>query len=154
MIALIQGDEKFVEEIKKMMQNKKMSMAELSRKANIPYATLYKILNMQRKPNLKTLRAILRVFYEEKENFVAVIAARHVLEEIEIRANKIKFYPSTNIEDALISAVRAEKDGAKAIVCAPIISSVVEKMVDVPVVTIKPKDSLIKAIENALKKIS
>lgn len=151
--ALIRGYEEFVEELKKVLEDKNMSVTELSKRADIPYTTLYKIMNMQRKPNLKTLRAILRVFYEEKGSFVAVIAARHVLEEIELKTDKIRFYPSTNIEDALISAVRAEKDGAKAIVCAPIISSIVEKMVDVPVITIRPKNSLVKAIENALKRI-
>ncbi len=152
-IALIRGDKEFVEELKKVLEKENISVAELSRRANIPYTTLYKIMNMQRKPNLKTLRAILKVFYEEKDSFVAVIAARHILEEISFDMSKVKFYPSTNLEDVLISAVKAEKEGAKAIVCAPIISSIVEKMVDVPVVTIKPKDSLIKAIENALKKI-
>ena len=153
MTALIHGDKEFVEELKRVLEDKNMSMAELSRRANIPYTTLYKIINMRRRPNLKTLRAILRVFYEEKGSFVAVIAARHVLEEVNFKIDRIKFYPSTNIEDALISAVRAEKDGAKAIVCAPIISNAVEKMVDVPVITIKPRDSLVKAVESALKRI-
>ncbi|RLI76972.1 transcriptional regulator [Archaeoglobales archaeon] len=152
-IALIRGDEEFVDELKRVLQSQNISVAELSRRANVPYTTLYKIMKRQRKPNLNTLRAILQVFYEEKDSFVAVIAARHVLEEIDFKTDRIRFYPSTNIEDALISAVRAEKEGAKAIVCAPIISSIVEKMVDVPVITIKPRDSLVKAIESALRRI-
>ena len=152
-VALVYGDKEFIKELKRILKDNNISISELSRRANIPYTTLYKILNMQRKPNLKTLRAILRVFYEEKSSFVAVIAARHILEEVNFKTDKIKFYPAMNLEDALISAVRAEKDGAKAIVCAPIISNVVEKMVDVPVITIKPRDSLVRAIESALKRI-
>jgi predicted transcriptional regulator len=37
----------------------------------------------------------------------------------------------------------AEKDGAAGIVCAPILSSMVEKIVDIPVAIMKPKASTV-----------
>ncbi|MDD3316175.1 MAG: transcriptional regulator, partial [Methanosarcina sp.] len=53
----------------------------------------------------------------------------------------------------IIAAVNAERDGAKALVCAPIVSPTVEKILNIPVTTIIPKSSLIDAIELALKKM-
>lgn len=57
------------------------------------------------------------------------------------------------MEEAIIAAVNAERDGAKALVCAPIVSPTVEKILNIPVTTIIPKSSLIDAIELALKKM-
>jgi predicted transcriptional regulator len=88
----------------------------------------------------------------DEEEFVALIAARYVLEEMNF-GESIKIYPATTLEDAIVAAVRAEKEGAGVIVCAPVISSLVERMVDVPVVTIKPTESVRKAVEIALKKV-
>jgi predicted transcriptional regulator len=57
------------------------------------------------------------------------------------------------MEEAIIAAVNAERDGAKALVCAPIVSPTVEKILNIPVTTIIPKSSLIEAIELALRKM-
>jgi predicted transcriptional regulator len=65
----------------------------------------------------------------------------------------IREYSATSMEEAIIAAVNAERDGAKALVCAPIVSPTIEKIINIPVTTIIPKDSLIDAIELALKKI-
>jgi len=91
--------------------------------------------------------------------FIAVIAARTVLDRIEERVMdvegkpiKIREYPATSMEEAIIAAVRAERDGAAALVCAPIVSTTVEKIVNIPVATIMPKSSLIRALELASRK--
>ena len=65
----------------------------------------------------------------------------------------LREYSATNIEEAIVAAVRAERDGAAALVCAPIVSPTVEKLLSIPVATIIPKDSLIRAIEVAARKI-
>ena len=65
---------------------------------------------------------------------------------------KVREYPVHTMEDAIVSAVRAEREGAIAIVCAPIVSSVIEQMVHIPVATIVPKDSVQRAIEVAARK--
>jgi predicted transcriptional regulator len=58
------------------------------------------------------------------------------------------------MEEAIIAAIQAEKRGASALVCAPIVSPTVEKIVDIPVTTIKPDPGLMEAIKLAAKKIS
>jgi predicted transcriptional regulator len=58
------------------------------------------------------------------------------------------------MEEAIIAAIKAERDGAKALVCAPIVSPTVEKILRIPVATIMPKNSLLEAIELVAKKIS
>jgi len=57
------------------------------------------------------------------------------------------------MEEAIIGAVRAEREGARALVCAPIVSPTVEKIIKIPVSAIMPKDSLLEAIENVARKL-
>lgn len=66
----------------------------------------------------------------------------------------IKEYAVTTVEETMIVAIQAEKEGASALVCAPIVSPTVEKIVNLPVTTIKPRASVSRAIEQAAKKIS
>jgi len=44
------------------------------------------------------------------------------------------------MEEAIIAAIKAERDGAKALVCAPIVSTTVEKVLRIPVVSIMPRE--------------
>jgi len=64
----------------------------------------------------------------------------------------VREYPAATIEDVIVAAIRAEDEGAKAIVCAPIVSSTVERVIRVPIVTIAPKDSVLEAIRIGAKK--
>lgn len=96
-----------------------------------------------------------------KRKFIAVIAARPVLDNIRETKKKIggnlctiREYSATSIEEAIIAAVRAEQEGARALVCAPIVSPTVEKILSIPVATIMPRNSLIEAIERVSRKIS
>ncbi|WNY23704.1 hypothetical protein MmiHf6_10170 [Methanimicrococcus hongohii] len=141
-----------------------MSAADFAKEAGIPYSTLYKILSGNRAPNIKTLRQLVYTAkkYEmpDANEFIAVIAARMVLDTITETKRKIggrlitvKEYSANSIEEAIIVATRAERDGAKALVCAPIVSHTVEKIVSIPVTTIMPKESITAAIEIAMKKI-
>ena len=65
---------------------------------------------------------------------------------------KVKEYPAQTVEDAIIAAVMAERDGALAVVCAPIIAPTIEKLLSIPVSIIIPRDSALRAIEVAAKK--
>jgi predicted transcriptional regulator len=141
-----------------------LTAVDFAKKANIPPSTLYKILSGNRDPNIKTLRQIVKTIREIKESdggeFIAVIAARSVLDNIVVTKKKIggklvtiREYSATSMEEAIIAAVNAERDGAKALVCAPIVSPTVEKILNIPVTTIIPKNSLIEAIELALRKM-
>ncbi len=143
------------------LKQRGMSIKELAEKARVPNATIYKITSGKRDPRLSTLKKILEVL-EPKEAFIAIIAARFLLDElknteIEIDGKKfkIKEYSANTIEDCIASAILAEKEGAQGIVCAPILSSLIERIVDIPVAIIKPKGTALKdAINSITKKIT
>jgi predicted transcriptional regulator len=141
-----------------------LSIHEFSTKAGIPQSTLYKILNEGREPNLKTLRQILQTIRKlegtKEGEFIALIATRPALDktiestvQVDGQDVAIREYPATSVEEAIIVAIQAEREGARAIVCAPIISHTIEKILNIPIAVIMPTGSLIHAIELALKKI-
>ncbi len=164
--AAVDSDEAFIKEFGRIIKEElRMTAAEFSEKSGIPASTIYKLLSGHREPNIKTLRQIVTVLRKmegtEKTEFIAVIAARPVLDYITEKKLKVKGrlltireYSATSMEEAIIAAIKAERDGAKALVCAPIVSTTVEKVLRIPVATIMPRDSLIEAIELAAKKMS
>lgn len=163
--AVMESDDRFREVLSKVIKDELgLTALEFAEKADIPQSTLYKVMSGKREPNMKTLRQIIKTIKKiegvEKGNFIAVIAARPVLDNISETKRKIcgnlctiREYSATSMEEAIIAAVRAERDGAKALVCAPIVSPTVEKILRIPVATIMPRDSLIEAIELVAKKI-
>ncbi len=164
--AALEGDEAFRAKLEKAItMDLGLTIATFSRRSKIPLSTLYKILSGEREPNLKTLRAIVKAVRSIEgaktgEKFIAVVASRPVLDGIkdrviEIRGRKItvREYPASSIEESIIAAVRAERDGALALVCAPITSSTVEKILRIPVAAIIPRESMVEAIETAARKV-
>jgi len=163
--AAVESDEAFIKAFYRVIKEElRMTASEFSEKSGIPPSTIYKLLSGHREPNIKTLRQIVNVLRKmegkEKTDFIAVIAARPVLDYITEKKLKvggkllkIREYSATSMEEAIIAAVRAERDGAKAVVCAPIVSTTVEKILRIPVTSIMPRDSLIEAIELAAKKM-
>ena len=163
--AAAESDEAFIKEFGRIIKEEHhLSAAEFSERSGIPPSTIYKLLSGHREPNIKTLRQIVKVLRKmegtEKNDFIAVIAARPVLDYITEKKLKvgghlltIREYSATSMEEAIIAAIKAERDGAKAVVCAPIVSTTVEKVLRIPVATIMPRDSLIEAIELAAKKM-
>jgi len=164
MRAALNSDEEFVATLNDLLKSDlRISVRELSEKSKIAQSSLYKILHGKRSPNLSTLRAIVRALRSEyhvgDEAFIGLIAARSVIESVEERTTdveghrtRVREYPVHTMEDAIVAAVRAEREGASAIVCAPIVSSVIEQIVRVPVMTIIPRESVQRAIELAAKK--
>ena len=164
MRAALISDEEFVTTLNDLLRHDlRISIRELSDKSGIAQSSLYKIMHGQRSPNLTTLRAIVRalrqLYHVGDEAFIGLIAARSVLESVEERVTdvdghrmRVREYPVHTMEDAIVAAVRAEREGAIGIVCAPIVSSVIEQLVRVPVATIIPKESVQAAIELAAKK--
>ena len=163
--AALESDEAFIKAFSRILKEElHISAAEFSESSRIPASTIYKLLSGHREPNIKTLRQIVSVLRKmegtEKTEFIAVIAARPVLDYITEKKLKVKGklltireYSATSMEEAIIAAIRAERDGAKAVVCAPIVSTTIEKVLRIPVATIMPKNSLIEAIELAAKKM-
>ncbi|MFQ6120531.1 MAG: helix-turn-helix domain-containing protein [Methanosarcinales archaeon] len=163
--AALESDERFVDVLKKVIkEDLHLTQSKFSELSGIPHGTLYKILTGKRNPNLKTFREILktirRIDEKEERGFIAVIAARPVLDNIIEKKIKvdgilttIREYSATSVEDAIIAAVKAERDGATALVCAPIVSTTVEKILHIPVTSIMPTNSLINAIKLAARKM-
>jgi len=157
------SDESLRETLREVLSDLGLSAREFSFASGIPQSTLYKIISGHREPNITTLRQIVKTIKQmegSEGNFIAIIAARPVLDKISEKKMKIgdkmmtlREYSATNIEEAIIAAIRAERDGASALVCAPIVSPTVEKILTIPVATIIPKDSVVRAIEVAARKI-
>src|SRR5512145_2376445 len=164
MRAALASDEEFVLTLDDLLRRDlRISIRELSESSGIAQSSLYKLLHGRRSPNLSTLRAIIRAmrrFYHAGEGeFIGLIVARPVLAtteertaEVDSQRVKIREYPVNTWEDAIVAAVRAERDGAVAIVCAPIVSGVIEQLVRIPVATIIPRESVQRAIELAARK--
>ncbi|OKY78846.1 MAG: Transcriptional regulator containing HTH domain [Candidatus Methanohalarchaeum thermophilum] len=164
--AALKSNKEFAKTLKTTITEElKTNISNFSKAANIPASTLYKIVSSEREPNLKTVRKIINTVREltgekKKNKFIAIIGTRPVLDKIEkkyIEKNdqkiQIEEYAATSMDEVIISSIRAERDGASALICAPIVSSTIEKIINIPVVTIMPKASLRKAIEIAIKKI-
>ena len=122
---------------------------------------MYKILEEKREPNLRTVRMIVKAVKQisepDSDDYIAVIASHIVFENLQKRIDVngrtviLKEYPVATVEDAIVAAVRAERDGALAIVCAPIVAPTVEKIVSIPVSTVIPTNSISRAIERVKK---
>ncbi|KYC49803.1 MAG: hypothetical protein AMQ22_01566 [Candidatus Methanofastidiosum methylothiophilum] len=157
------SNDRFKVELESLLVRSFGNIKNFSDISGIPLPTLYKIFSGDREPNLKTLRRIYEVLREgeEKNNkFIALIASRPVLNMLDESYVSdsdskylIKEYSATSIEEVFIQSIRAERDGASALVCAPIVSSIVEKVVTIPVVTIMPQKSILIALKTAAKKL-
>ncbi len=162
--AALLSDEEFVSTLNDLLRHDlRISVRELSEKSGIAQSSLYKIMHGKRSPNLSTFREIIRAirqfYHTGDEDFIGLIVARSVLESVTDRVTdidgqrrRVREYPVHTMEDAIVAAVRAEREGAIAIVCAPIVSSVIEQLVQVPVATIIPRGSVQRAIELAARK--
>ncbi|KPV63075.1 MAG: hypothetical protein AOA66_1048 [Candidatus Bathyarchaeota archaeon BA2] len=166
----LESEEAFRKALKKALEESRLDAKKLSRLSGVSESSLYKILSGKRiNPRLSTYRKIIKTLKrlesveEEGEPFIAIIAARPTLDtidsryiEIENHRIPIREYSATTIEDVIVAAVRAQREGAKAIVCAPIVSTVVEKVTKVPVsacpVTLC-RQPILRAAETAASKI-
>jgi len=116
------------------------------------------VMEGDREPNLKTVRQVINAVKllstKEDSRFIAIIAASTALENvpktIEINGITVKIheYPVMTLEDAIIAAVRAERDGALGLVCAPIVSPTIEKILSIPVSRVIPTQSINVALES------
>lgn len=143
------------------LNRRDMSIKELAERADIPAATIYKITSGERDPRFSTVKAIVNAIDPLEKDFIAIIAAKFLLDEVEsIKLTihgtvvKIRGYTANTMEECIIAAVRAEKEGAKGIICAPILASIIERIVDVPVVIMKPRrETILEAIDSIAQRI-
>lgn len=161
--AALESDDAFRQALGEVLDELGLTMQDLARRAKVSPSTLYKIANEDRSPSLDVLRRILGAIRESEGlragNFIALIVTRQVLDETVERSVRIgdetvrvREYPASTVEDAIVASIRAERDGAVAVVCAPIVSPTIEKILDIPIATIVPKDSVTEAIRLAARK--
>ncbi len=159
--AMISNDA-FVESLKKTMDSTGISIKKISDISKVPVSTLYKIMSGERSdPQLSTFRQIIFALrkMEGKDvynNMVALVASTAVIDSFtkpNLEDVHIKGYIAASYEEVIVASVRAEKDGAKAIVCAPIMAGLIEKLVNIPVVGLKPSEVEIEsALDVAIRK--
>lgn len=135
----------------------KMTINEFSRLSGISQSTMYKILEDKREPNLRTVRNIIKAVKAlsdpASEDFIAIIASHQVMQTLpkstilDGREIFLREYPVSTVEDAIVAAVKAERDGALAVVCAPIVTPTVERILSIPVSPVIPQTSLMRAVE-------
>ena len=135
----------FKEALEEALDRKQMSLKELAELSNLPAATIYKITSGERDPRLSTVRAIVQALEPFDQDTMAIIGAKFLLDEIGSQMTamdgkkfRIKGYTAHTMEDCIVAAVKAEKEGAAGIICAPILATLIERIVDIPVVIIKP----------------
>jgi predicted transcriptional regulator len=150
----------FTTALNEELEKKDLTVKKLANMTRIPVSTLYKVSIGERDPRLSTIKKIVSVLEPGHTRFIAIIAAKFLLDsletrEVEFQGTKffIRGYSANSLEEC-IAAARAEKDGASGIVCAPILASIVEKIVDVPVSIMRPDLSCLnEAITTMGKKI-
>ena len=140
-----------------------MSLNEFCRATGISQSTLYKVMEGGREPNLRTVREVIKALKilntAEENRFIAIIAASTALESIPESVTvsgqsiKVHEYPVATLEDAIIAAVRAERDGALGLVCAPIVAPTVEKILSIPVSRVIPTSSIPPAMERLINNL-
>ncbi len=151
----------FTTALNEELERKNLSVKDLAELTGIPVSTLYKVTVGERDPRLSTVKKIVSVLEPGQEKFIAIIAARFLLDTLVARETDvngktfhIRGYSANSLEECIIAAARAEKDGASAIVCAPILASIVEKIVDIPVAMLRPDLSVVcEAITTVARKI-
>jgi len=157
--SMLREEGGFQKAFKNMLDDElEMSLSEFCSISGISQSTMYKLLEENREPNLRTIRQIIRalntITRRGDDNFIAVIASSTFMESlpktmaVEGKNVTIREYPISTVEDAIIAAVRAERDGALAIVCAPIIALTVKKILRIPVSPVMPLGSVLKALDD------
>lgn len=147
MRASLASDDSFRRAVRDSMEELGADARQLSRLSGVSESSLYKILSGERaNPRLSTYRRMVNALREleggrlSTEPFVAIIAARPSLDalegkyvEVAGRRVELREYAASTIEEVIVAAVRAEREGAQAVVCAPIVSTTVEKITKIPV---------------------
>ncbi|MDH7555382.1 MAG: helix-turn-helix domain-containing protein [Candidatus Methanosuratincola sp.] len=164
--AAMESNEKFAEMLKSVMKKKGITVRDLSAGSGVPVSTINKMLSEERDIRLSTFREVIRYIASQSMEVVGditvgIIAARPALNalsrhQLPVKGKKviIKEYPANNLEEAIICAIRAERNRVQGLVCASIVATTVEKFVRIPIVTIKVEESnIIESLKVLVDKI-
>jgi len=164
--SLIKSNTDFVEKLKEFLRLKGLSITEFCNIAHIPQSTMYKIMSDPTKDfRVSLLKQIIQTIakiegYYSEGITIAVITTRGALnvlkKEIKIGEKKIiiKEYPANTIEEEIIQGIRAQQEGVSGIICGPVAATTIDKVVEIPVVSLNFRESAIQeAIKNVMKKL-
>jgi predicted transcriptional regulator len=154
--------------VKESIKKLGLTIKQFSQIANITESNIYKITSGEIKdPQVSTIIKIVDCLKEYEQGttangkFIAVITERATLETIPQEITEegeqimIKNYAASDIEQGMIQGINAERDGATAIICGPITAYTLEKIVKIPVISLKIEETQLRdAIKKTLKKIS
>lgn len=165
LLASLKSDEELAKELKRTLEDLGISINKFSALSGIPLSTIKRALR-GRGVTLSTFRKILRtvelVEGGPKKPFIAVVAAvttltrlRSLALRLQDRVIAIKEYGVSTLDEAIKAALRAQTDGAAAIVCAPIVAHLIKDLVSVPIVTLDVcSEDLERAVRIAAEKIT
>ena len=115
-----------------------MTIRQLSEATGIPPVTLYKISSGERDPRLSTVKKIVSVFSPHHGKFIALIAAKFLLDEIEGTKvdvggveYRIKGYTANSLADCILAAVRGRDDSDWGIYRATLPASLIRRVLGV-----------------------
>jgi predicted transcriptional regulator len=137
----------------------KVTVVDFAEASGIPQPTIYKLLSGEHEPNLRTVRlcvrAILALEGQRTGGFVAVVAPPATLSRLPLDriarecATPVREYPAATVEDAIISGVWAERDGALALVSGALEAGYLRRAVTIDVHTADPSESIEAVIRRA-----
>jgi predicted transcriptional regulator len=157
--------ENFGEELKDTIAKLGKNIKEFSEESEIPKSTLYKIVSNEEKDfRRSTLKQIVetvkRLEGYGRENVIGIITTRGALDmigrsfEFGGKVVKVNEYPATTIEEEIIQGIRADKEGVRGLICGPIAATTLEKVVDVPIVSLRFEEGpLISSMKKLMEKI-
>ena len=163
--AAMESDEQLRGAINDGVKTLGVSVKGLSEVCGLSISTIYKLLSGEREPNLRTLRAKEAQHHRGEARHhavIAIVASRPVLDliktpsiDVDNKKIPIKEYAAASVEEAILAAVAADRDGAKALICAPIVAKTVEGLVAIPTVAIQhSEEGLMSAIVAACGKVA
>ena len=164
--SLVDSNQKFIQTFKEMLFQQNLTISDFCKKTEIPESTIYKIMSNPKKDfRISTFRNIIQEVQKiegvnEKETTIGIITTRGALDSINRKMKLhqkdvfIKEFPATTIEEEIIQGIRAEREGVNGLICGPIAATTLEKVVNIPVMSIQfEKKLLIQSLDNIMKKI-
>lgn len=165
MAASLRSDAELAKELRRVLEDLGMSASRFSKISGIPLSTIKKVLRGRGGVTLSTLRKILRAIEliegRSAKPFVAIVAAVTTLSKLRSLTLKlqdqvvaIREYGVSTLDEAIKASLRAQSDGAAAIVCAPIVAHLIKDVVSIPIVTLDVCDEDVeRAVKIAAQKI-
>jgi len=163
--ASLRSDAELAKELRRVLEDLGMSASRFSKISGIPLSTLKKVLRGRGGVTLSTLRKILKAIEliegRPAKPFVAVIAALTTLSKLRSLTLKlqdqvimVREYGVLTLDEAIKASLRAQSDGAVAIVCAPIVAHLIKDVVSIPIVTLDVcNEDIERAVKVAAQKI-